>query len=232
MLLLVAALGGTDVWAQSGASGRVDSLHSSSSSGQHAAPARWWTARHRFSVWGGGSNNASRILGRTRDAEFRVVGLRYMHRLTDAPAPSEAPRRFVWFYTADVIPWARLSVPRSAIPLLFDVHGDRIPRSDLSTLGVGAAPLGVQLNARLHRRVQPFVSASTGVLYFFDPVPDGRGKAFNFTVDLGLGLQIAVSDVVRLSVGYRYHHLSNGYRGRINPGVDANLFYLGAAVGW
>lgn len=231
-LLVVAGLGTTNGWAQSSASGRADSLRGRTPSDQSASLASWWAARPRFSVWFGGSNHASEILGRTRNATFRIVGLRYTHRLTDGPSPTEAPRRFVLFYTADVIPYAHLSVPGSAIPIQFDVHGDPLPRPDLGTTGVGAAPVGFQLNARLHPRLQPFVNASTGVLYFLDPVPDRRGESFNFTIDLGLGVQVAVTDALRLSIGYRYHHLSNGYRGRINPGVDANLFYVGAAVGW
>lgn len=179
----------------------------------------------------GGSNHASRLLGRIPDAEFRIVGLRYKRRLSSRSSGSEGSSGVAVFYTADFIPWARLTVPGSARPKLLTTEGDPIPRPELSTTGFGAAPVGFQVNARPHPRVQPFLSASTGVLYFVDSIPDRRGKQFNFTVDFGAGVQITVADHLHLTLGYRYHHLSNGYRGKINPGVDANLLYIGTAVG-
>jgi hypothetical protein len=32
------------------------------------------------------------------------------------------------------------------------------------------------------------------------------------------------------TVGYRYHHVSNGYRADVNPGFDSNLFYIGFSI--
>ena len=217
--------------AQASAAGPADSLRGPDRRTGTEPTAPWLSTRHRISFWAGGSNNASRLLGRTREAEFRIVALRYTRRLTPRTARGADPARLVLFYTADVVPWARLSVPGSAIPERFNREGEGLPRPNLATPGVGAAPLGLQVNLRVHPRIQPFLSASTGVLYFLDSVPDRRGKSFNFTVDFGAGVQVTLSDRLHLSLGYRYHHLSNGYRGSINPGVDANLFYLGTAVG-
>lgn len=229
--ILVAGLWTGGLRAQSSAGGSVDSLHRPDRDAPADPVSPWLNTRHRISLWAGGSNNASRLLGRTPDAEFRMVALRYKRRLTPRRRHGADPAPFVLFYTADVVPWARLSVPGSAIPERGNRKGDGIPRPDLATTGVGAVPLGLQLNLRAHPRIQPFLSASTGVLYFVDSVPDQRGKPFNFTLDFGAGLQVTLGDRLHLAVGYRYHHLSNGYRGRINPGVDANLFYLGTALG-
>jgi hypothetical protein len=47
---------------------------------------------------------------------------------------------------------------------------------------------------------------------------------------VGAGLRLVLTTRTTLTVGYRYHHLSNGFRGKINPGVDANLVYLGVSL--
>ncbi len=36
-----------------------------------------------------------------------------------------------------------------------------------------------------------------------------------------------MSFVAYNAVGYKFHHLSNGGTGTFNPGLDANVFYLG-----
>jgi opacity protein-like surface antigen len=63
-----------------------------------------------------------------------------------------------------------------------------------------------------------------------EPVPTDLGKQFNFTFDVGAGVQVVLTSNLLLTVGYRYHHLSNGFRGQINPGVDASLFHFGVAM--
>jgi len=33
-----------------------------------------------------------------------------------------------------------------------------------------------------------------------------------------------------VTVGYKYQHISNGYRSNINPGVDAQMIFVGFSV--
>jgi len=96
--------------------------------------------------------------------------------------------------------------------------------------GFGIAPLGFQFNFNQHDAVQLFLKSSTGFMYFKKPFPDNRGVQFNFTLELGAGVEIMVLDNISLSVGYKYHHLSNGQQGEINPGVDSNIFYTGVTI--
>ncbi|NIT57914.1 MAG: outer membrane beta-barrel protein [Aliifodinibius sp.] len=96
--------------------------------------------------------------------------------------------------------------------------------------GFGIAPLGFQFNFNQYDIVQPFLKSSTGFMYFKKPFPDNRGVQFNFTLELGAGVEIMVLDNLSLSVGYKYHHLSNGQQGEINPGVDSNIFYTGVTI--
>lgn len=191
-----------------------------------------WRGRHRLSLWTGGAAGTGLLVGRVREATFRTAALRYRQRLTPRAAPQGPPSRWVLFFMADVLPWVHLTAPGSALPPRLVSGQGRRPASDLDVTGVGAAPVGFQLNYRPVARLQPFISGSTGFIYFDDLVPGPRGKQLNFTLDLGLGVQIVASEHFDLTLGYRYYHVSNGFRGHVNPGIDFNLFYLGAAVGF
>lgn len=96
--------------------------------------------------------------------------------------------------------------------------------------GFGLAPLGFQLNINRTSTIQPFFNSSAGFMHFKKPFPDERGVQFNFTFELGGGLEIMVTQNVSFSLGYKYHHMSNAQTGQINPGVDSNVFYSGITI--
>ncbi len=52
----------------------------------------------------------------------------------------------------------------------------------------------------------------------------------NFTGDFGGGVQWKTGARRAWTIGYRYHHVSNGYRADTNPGFDSNLFYVGFSI--
>jgi opacity protein-like surface antigen len=166
------------------------------------------------------------VLGKLPGGRLDLLGIRYTRTLIpkadQSASRSDGPSLT---YTADLIPVARLHVPEDAMPDLF-FRGAPPEESALSTYGVGAYPLGLRVTFRVRRRVRPFVASHTGGLYFFEPLPDPRGRQFNFAVGVGAGVQVALLRRLSLTLGYRYHHLSNGFRGPINPGLDANLLYL------
>jgi opacity protein-like surface antigen len=96
--------------------------------------------------------------------------------------------------------------------------------------GIGITPLGFQFNLNQHNTIQPFLKSSTGFMYFKKPFPDSRGVQFNLTLELGVGVEVMVLDNISLSFGYKYHHMSNGHLGEINPGIDSNIFYSGFTI--
>jgi hypothetical protein len=49
----------------------------------------------------------------------------------------------------------------------------------------------------------------------------------NFILEGGPGLLIFLSDRTALTVGYRYHHVSNGSKCTPNLGLNSSLFILG-----
>jgi opacity protein-like surface antigen len=77
--------------------------------------------------------------------------------------------------------------------------------------------------------MQPYINGAAGVLFFTDQVPVADSSKFNFTLGVGAGVQIWYRENQSISLGYKYHHISNGYTAHRNPGLDSNLFYVGWA---
>lgn len=160
-----------------------------------------------------------------------MLGFRYHRRIKPSASKQLDPSSTTLTYTADFFPAALLSIPPHTIPASHanPTQGE-VWQSGLQTYGLGASPLGLRINHRPTKRIQPFIAGSVGFIYFFRPMPDERGKHLNFTADAGLGVQVVLTSSTTLTLGYRYHHLSNGFRGKINPGVDANLLYFGVTL--
>ena len=160
-----------------------------------------------------------------------MVGIRY-HRLL-LPAPGRSPDTYnapTLTYTADLVPAVGLHIPRDAAPGAFFPNGSQTGTA-LTTNGIGFYPMGLRVQGAATPHVHPFLDGHTGFLYFFDPVPNNQGRSFNFAAALGGGVSVTLSGRFFLTLGYRYHHLSNGFRGSINPGLDAHLLYVGLGAG-
>ena len=181
---------------------------------------------NEFGVWGGGSFDSPTLWGSSEDARFGMVALRYARVFLDGDA-------WALKYTVDAVPVAVLNYERI---VFVPQPGSFAVRTDRETVyGAGLAPIGFQLNLRRRERVQPFLQISGGFLYFAADVPEARsaiapdrhGGQFNFTADFGGGVQVATGQRRAVTLGYRYHHVSNGNRAPFNPGFDSNLFYAG-----
>lgn len=176
--------------------------------------------KNEFTVWGGyspDSNTFITAIGRTRDARFGMVAFRYSRRFNNNDAINLK-------YTADLVPAAFLNYPDVEI----------VPGTPPSARAVrptryafGAAPLGLQINFRPRKKVQPFLGASGGLLYFNKRTPNFVGAKFAYTADVGAGLEFRLKNKRAVTIGYKYFHISNGDRGIENPGFDNNLFYVG-----
>jgi hypothetical protein len=177
---------------------------------------------NEFSVWGGGSFSSPTIIGKTEETRLAILGLRYARVLARGD-------NLALKYTIDALPVAFLSYP--TIELVETPPAGTTARKQRRTItGAGLSPVGFQLNFRRRERMQPFAQASGGFLYFGERVPDERGAQFNFTADFGGGVQWKTGARRAWTVGYRYQHISNGYRADVNPGFDSNLFYVGFSI--
>ena len=172
-------------------------------------------------LWIGGSPFSTALIAKMKGAQFGLIGIEFGHVL--ATENHMAVR-----YTADLIPAAVLAYP--APPRPDGESADAIAPSPSPTVGMGVAPVGLQFVYRTHRRAQPFFGGSGGLMAFPAPIPDGRGRRLNYTFDISVGIRYVLTADRVLTIGYRFHHLSNGFRGDINPGFDANVFYLGLST--
>lgn len=174
-------------------------------------------AVNEFGLWGGGSFSAPTLIGSTEGVRFGLVGFRYARVLARGD-------NLALKYTLDAVPVASMSFPS------FEPEPGGARRVRRTITGAGLSPVGFQINFRRRERVQPFAQGSGGFLYFGERVPDERGAQFNFTADFGGGVQWKTGARRAWTIGYRYHHVSNGYRADFNPGFDSNIFYVGFSI--
>jgi hypothetical protein len=174
-------------------------------------------APNEFGVWGGGSFGSPTLIGTTEGTRMGLLAFRYARVLARGD-------NLALKYTVDAVPVAALSFP-SFDPTAASPHEVR-----KTITGAGLSPVGFQLNFRRRERVQPFAQGSGGFIYFGERIPTAQGAQFNFTADFGGGVQWKTSARRAWTVGYRYHHVSNGYRADVNPGFDSNLFYVGFSI--
>jgi len=178
---------------------------------------RW----NEFGVWGGISFNAPTLIGKTPDARFGNIGLRYGRVLA-------ASKTVAFEWTIDAIPLSILSNKRfTAVP---SGSGFVITQTRKSVYAWGLAPIGLKFNFRRNRRVQPFAQTTGGFLYFNEQVPVAGAARFNFTFDFSGGVQIVNTNRRAFTIGYKYQHISNGYRANFNPGVDVQMIFAGFSV--
>lgn len=178
--------------------------------------------RNEFGVWGGISFDAPTWIGKTPDARFGNIELRYGRVLA-----ANDSLAFAW--TIDTVPVAVLSVNRFTI-VPTGSGSFTVQRMRDHTYGAGLSPIGLKLNFRRSQRLQPFVSGTGGFLYFSKDVPVPGATRFNFTFDFGGGVQIVRNTGRAITIGYKYQHISNGDRSPINPGVDVQMFYGGFSI--
>jgi opacity protein-like surface antigen len=165
------------------------------------------TEKNEFSFWVGFAFDSYRLWGKMPDTKIRSAGIRYNRKLA-------YERNFILEYNLSASLYSKYSYPSSL---------EHNTRTSLS--GFGISPLGFQVNFAGDKNIQPFLNTSAGLMLLNKRFPDIRGKKMNFTFGAGGGIEIFLSKSVSLSAGIKYHHLSNGDRGEINPGIDSNLYY-------
>jgi hypothetical protein len=99
------------------------------------------------------------------------------------------------------------------------------------TVGEGMSPVGFQWNFLPRRQLQPFFIGHGGYMYSTKPIPISDAGSFNFTFDLGLGLEFYRSHTRSLRGEFRYHHISNHDTATENPGIDNLLYQVTYAFG-
>ena len=184
------------------------------------------TQHGEFSTWSSfhvGSNG--RLFGFAEDRALVLTGIRYGWKIGEWRRWGGMTLR----YTPEIIPAAYLRdevIPGTDIPSLLS---QLVPDAKIEkqwVYGVGANPVGLQMNFRRGKRLQPLWDFQGGFLYFTHRVLAAGGSQFQFTIATGPGAQFFFTPRTALTFGYRYHHMSNANISNQNPGTDTNQLYF------
>ncbi len=96
-----------------------------------------------------------------------------------------------------------------------------------TTYGFGIQPAEFRFIFRPKKRLKPYVQAGAGFLFSTKPIPVPESPRYNFIGDFGGGLMYSIKPRQTINFGYRYYHISNMNIGEINPGYNANIFFVG-----
>jgi hypothetical protein len=180
---------------------------------------------NEFGVWGGGSFLATAAFGGLRKDEVQgrrsiVTALRYGRTLA-------ATRSMALQYTLDVIPLAVATNNITQRTTVITPTGSTTTFRRGASYGGGLTPLGLQLDFRNSARVKPFVHVNAGGLIFTKPVPLPDAGKFAFTLEGGTGARIFTSTNRAITLGLRFHHISNGNLSGSNRGLNEFIVYMG-----
>lgn len=205
------------------------------------------TGANEFQFWTGYSPDSLTWIGKSQARRLYMAGAGWRRVIlaTDAVA---------WRFTVDVVPLMLVSQPTfvgsSSVfagtpPVFVGCAGPNITAETVTntanenlgpcaragrrtTYGFGLEPVGFDLNFRRRHRFQPVAGINGGFAKFPRDVPISNSNSFNFTFSLRGGMQIFMSQSHSVTVGYRYHHISNANTGNpFNPGIDSNFIYFG-----
>ena len=182
--------------------------------------------RNEFGAWGGYSLGSPHLYGTIGHGQLAVLALRYGRTVF-------VSRNVRIEYTIDVLPAeiVRQAAYMSCVARSRAGYVSSYCKQGRETVyGGGLSPFGWKFDLRRPRRFPLFGALSSGFVVSTRPVPiDVPGdEQFNFTFDFEAGFQHFNAARNRAwIVGYKVQHISNGYRGNINPGLDLNVLFLG-----
>ena len=179
---------------------------------------------NEFGFWGGFSPAATTIFGGLTDAEasdrkFFLAAFRYGRTLV-------ANDSVALQYTLDAIP---LAVATGNIESVTTVGGVTTFRRE-TAYGGGLTPLGLQLDFANGSRVHPFVHVNGGGLIFNKSVPLPDAGKFAFVGEAGTGVRVFTSERRAVTLGFKFHHISNGDRTGSNRGLNQFVVYAGFSI--
>jgi len=187
-------------------------------------PYRLKSGDNEWGFWGGFSPAATTVFGGLTDAEaddrkFFIAAFRYGRTLV-------ANDSVALQYTLDAIPVAVASgaiVSRTTVGAVTSFNRE-------TAYGAGLTPLGLQLDFANGSKVHPFIHVNGGFLVFNKSMPIEDAGSFAFVGEAGGGIRIFTSERRAVSIGVRFHHISNGDTSGSNRGLNQFVIYAGFSV--
>ena len=179
---------------------------------------------NEFGFWAGGAFAATTAFGGLTDAEaadrkFFIAAFRYGRTLyaNDSVAVQ---------YTLDAIP---VAVATGNIRSVTTVGPVTTFQRD-TTYGAGITPLGLQLDFANGSKVHPFVHVNGGLLVFNQSMPLPDAGSLALVGETGGGVRIFTSERRAVTLGVRFHQISNGDRSGSYRGLNQFIIYGGFSI--
>ena len=179
---------------------------------------------NQFGFWSAFSSKATTIFGglhadEAKGRKFSIAAFRYGRTLA-------ANDSLALQYQLDVVP---LAVATGTIVSRTTVGGVTTFQRG-TAYGAGVTPLGLQLDFANGARVHPFAHVNGGLLWFNKSVPIEDAGKLALVGEAGGGIRIFTSERREISLGVRFHHISNGDRAGSNRGLNQFLIYAGFSI--
>ena len=176
---------------------------------------------NEFGFWAGFSPKATTAFGglhedEADDRKFFLAAFKYGRTLA-------ANDSLALQYTLDAIP---IAIASGNIVSRTTVGGVTTFQRE-TAYGVGVTPLGLQLDFLNSSKIHPFIHVNGGLLVFNKSVPIEDAGHFAFVGEAGGGLRIFTSDRKAVTIGLRFHHISNGDTSGSNRGLNEFVIYGG-----
>ena len=179
---------------------------------------------NEFGFWAGGAFAATTAFGGLTDAEaadrkFFIAAFRYGRTLyaNDSVAVQ---------YTLDAIPVAVATGNISSVTTV----GPVTTFTRDTAYGAGITPLGLQLDFANGSKVHPFIHVNGGLLVFNQSMPLPDAGSLALVGETGGGVRIFTSERRAVTLGVRFHHISNGDRAGSNRGLNQFIIYGGFSI--
>lgn len=180
-----------------------------------------------WGFYGGSFSFHKDLKGESQKAPVVLFGVR--HAWTMKNNPSHRLRYYMDINPLIIVNYRQKRLIQTS-PATTATVGDR-----KTVFGVGFVPFGLQFNWRNSKKYQPYIAGGMGVAIFNKKFPDNRsalepdeiGNRFQIMPEFGAGVEIRQSERKSYFIGYKYHHMSNGYTAPLNVGYNTNMFYGG-----
>jgi len=171
-------------------------------------------------IGGGRHSPAGLNWGTTPDRNHLIMGVHFA-------TPVLRAGRFSLLYAPNATPFIMLSNNPRYHWVVTSGISRKVESSRGPVFGAGLAPFGLQGEVRATKQVDVFSMAALGGAWFNDFMPTDGARRFNFSIEFGGGVYVRTNRQHAIQIGYKFHHMSNMYTARENPGVDGHVFYVG-----
>jgi hypothetical protein len=152
---------------------------------------------------------SSSMFAKMKNTQFSLIGFNFGHSQVQTG-------NLKLFLSSELVLFGRMNFP---------INGHSGPKDHRTGLGIVPLRLSIPFSSPGSRNFF-YADTGLGIFLFEKEFPNPDGANLNVTIDFGFGYEFRISDNNSLSVGYRFHHLSNAGTAEVNPGLDSNMIYL------